>query len=82
MPISFHGAISVASVPANASADELALFAVVREGVNVVGIEVASVVPVTDDKSCDSAVLSGIAAVELLVADVTESVVLSAVLDS
>ena len=73
MSISFHGAISLASVPANGLADELALFAAVREGVNVVSIELASVVPVNDDKSCVSAVLPGIAAVELLVADIVES---------
>lgn len=82
MPISCRGAISVASGSANGLADELALFAVVCEGVNEVSIDEVSVVPVNDDKSCVFAVLPGIAAVELLVADVTESVVLSAVLYS
>ena len=84
LPVSFPESVSVASdclVPANGLADELAWSAAVCEGVIVLSAEVVSVDAVNDDESCACTVLPGITAVELLVADVTGSVVLSAVLD-
>ena len=54
LPISFSPAITIASdclASTNGLADEVVLFAVVREGVNVVSTEVASVVPAKDVES-------------------------------